>query len=97
MHHTLTEAYLAELGPIDVVLVPVDGSFTLNTEQMVEVLTQIKAKIAIPMHVFSEATLTRFLARAADRFEVRRLSDPRVTVSRAELPAQPEILVLPGR
>lgn len=97
LHHTLTEAHLAELGPIDVVMVPVDGSFTLNTEEMVEVLTQIKAKIAIPMHVFSDATLARFLARAADRFAVRRHPEPRLVVSRGELPAQPEIVVLPGR
>jgi len=97
LHHTLTEAHLAELGPIDVVMVPVDGSFTLNTEEMVQVLTQLKAKIALPMHIFSDATLARFLARAADRFEIRRLSDPKILVSRADLPEKPEIQVLPGR
>lgn len=97
LHHTLTEAHLAELGPIDVVMVPVDGSFTLNTEEMVQVLTQLKAKVAIPMHIFSDATLARFLVRAADRFEIRRLPEPRILVSRAELPAKPEVLVLPGR
>jgi L-ascorbate metabolism protein UlaG (beta-lactamase superfamily) len=97
LHHTLTEQHLAELGPIDVVMVPVDGSFTLNTEEMVQVLTQIKAKVAIPMHVFSDATLARFLTRAAEHFEVRHRSDPRVVLSRATLPAQPEIVILPGR
>jgi L-ascorbate metabolism protein UlaG (beta-lactamase superfamily) len=97
LHHTLTEAHLAELGPIDVVMVPVDGSFTLNTEEMVQVLTQLKAKIALPMHIFSDATLARFLARAADRFEIRRLSEPKILVSRADLPEKPEIQVLPGR
>ena len=98
LHHTLTEAHLAELGPIDVVMVPVDGSFTLNQEDMIGVLQQIKAKIAIPMHVFSDATLARFLARAAERaFDVRRLPEPRIVVSRAELPEKPEIIVLPGR
>src|SRR5437016_691133 len=30
LHHTLTGAHLAELGAIDVVMVPVDGTFTLN-------------------------------------------------------------------
>ena len=65
LHHTLTEAHLAEIGTIDIVLVPVDGSFTLNQPEMIEVLRQLKAKIAIPMHVFTEETLARFLARAA--------------------------------
>jgi L-ascorbate metabolism protein UlaG (beta-lactamase superfamily) len=98
LHHTLTEAHLAELGQIDIVLVPVDGSFTLNQTEMIEVLRQLKAKIAIPMHVFSDATLARFLARAGERgFDVRHAPQPRIVVARADLPATPEILVLPGR
>jgi L-ascorbate metabolism protein UlaG (beta-lactamase superfamily) len=98
LHHTLTEADLAELGTIDIVLVPVDGSFTLNQPEMIEVLRQLKAKIAIPMHVFTEETLVRFLARAEERgFMVRRAPEPRIAVSRPDLPDEPEILVLPGR
>jgi L-ascorbate metabolism protein UlaG (beta-lactamase superfamily) len=97
LHHTLTQTHLAELGPIDIVLVPVDGSFTLNQEQMLGVVEQIDARIAIPMHMFSEATLARFLARAADRFEVRYVAEPRLVVSRSDLPAQPAIVVLPRR
>jgi L-ascorbate metabolism protein UlaG (beta-lactamase superfamily) len=98
LHHTLTEAHLAELGTIDIVLVPVDGSFTLNQPEMIEVLRQLKAKIAIPMHVFTDATLARFLARAGERgFDVRHAPQPRIVVTRADLPDKPEILVLPGR
>ncbi len=98
LHHTLTEADLAVLGTIDIVLVPVDGSFTLNQPEMIEVLRQLKAKVAIPMHVFTEATLARFLARAGERgFNVRHAPEPHIVVSRADLPEQPEILVLPGR
>src|SRR3954471_20729613 len=98
LHHTLTEADLAELGTIDIVLVPVDGSYTLNQPEMIEVLRQLKAKIAIPMHVFAEETLARFLALAGERgFDVRHAPEPRITVSRSDLPEQPEILVLPGR
>jgi L-ascorbate metabolism protein UlaG (beta-lactamase superfamily) len=97
LHHTLTEAHLSELGTIDIVLVPVDGGFTLNQTDMIEVLRQIKPKIAIPMHIFSEMTLERFLTRAAEHYKLRRADKPRIVLSRAELPAEPEILVLPGR
>jgi L-ascorbate metabolism protein UlaG (beta-lactamase superfamily) len=97
LHHTLTPTHLAELGAIDIVMVPVDGALTLNQDEMIEVLQQIKPKIAIPMHVFSEARLDRFLARAGERFQVRRMAEPRILLSRADLPAEPEILVLPGR
>ena len=97
LHHTLTQTHLAELGAIDIVMVPVDGALTLNQEDMIAVLQQIKPKIAIPMHVFSEARLDRFLARAGERYRIRRMAEPRILVLRADLPAEAEILVLPGR
>jgi L-ascorbate metabolism protein UlaG (beta-lactamase superfamily) len=97
LHHTLTEAHLAELGPIDVVMVPVDGTFTLNQEEMIEVLRQIGPKIVIPMHIFSQASLEKFLTRAGGFFGVHREGGPAVVLSRAGLPATPEILVLAGR
>jgi L-ascorbate metabolism protein UlaG (beta-lactamase superfamily) len=97
LHHTLTKAHLAELGQIDIVLVPVDGGYTLNQADMVEVLQQIGPKIAIPMHIFSQVTLERFLARAAQHYKVRQADKPRIVLTRADLPKEPEILVLPGR
>ena len=97
LHHTLTETHLAELGAIDIVMVPVDGAWTLNQEDMIAVLAQIKPAIVIPMHVFTAATLDRFLARAAERYQIRRMAEARIVVSRADLPAEPEIWVLPGR
>jgi L-ascorbate metabolism protein UlaG (beta-lactamase superfamily) len=97
LHHTLTPGHLSDLGPIDVVMVPVDGGYTLNQDDMIAVLRQIKPKIAIPMHVFTEATLDKFLARAAEFYTVRRAAEPALVLSRAGLPAIPEVLVLPGR
>jgi L-ascorbate metabolism protein UlaG (beta-lactamase superfamily) len=97
LHHTLTSTHLAELGAIDVVLVPIDGSYTLNQEEMIEVLRQIGSKLVIPMHIFTQASLERFLARAAGFFAVRRDIGTTVVLSRTELSATPEILVLAGR
>jgi L-ascorbate metabolism protein UlaG (beta-lactamase superfamily) len=97
LHHTLTPGHLADLGPIDVVMVPVDGAYTLNQDDMIAVLQQIKPKIAVPMHVFTQATLEKFLARAAEFYTVKRANDPSVTLTRATLPSEPGMLVLPGR
>lgn len=97
LHHTLAPAHLDALGRIDVVLVPVDGSFTLNTEGMVEVLKQIDAPLAIPMHVFGEATLARFLEKTGSIYEVKRAETPTLPVSRKTLPKQRTMIVLPGR
>ena len=97
LHHTLTAGHLADLGPIDVVMVPVDGAYTLNQDDMIAVFQQIKPKIAVPMHVFTQATLEKFLARAAEFYTVKRANDSSVTLTRGTLPAEPEMLVLPGR
>src|SRR5215475_14898899 len=75
LHHTLTQTHLAELGAIDVVMVPIDGAYTLNQREMVEVLRQIGPKLVIPMHIFSGASLERFLARAGSFYAVQRETD----------------------
>jgi L-ascorbate metabolism protein UlaG (beta-lactamase superfamily) len=96
LHHTLTQQQLNEIGRIDVVLVPVDGSYTLDLDGMMEVLTALKAQLVIPMHYFSSFTLDRFLARAATNWDVERSDVPSVVVSKATLPPKPKVLVLPG-
>ena len=63
LHHTLEPSHLKKLGRIDVVLVPVDGGYTLDTEGMMEVLKTIGAPLILPMHYFNPTTLDRFLAR----------------------------------
>jgi L-ascorbate metabolism protein UlaG (beta-lactamase superfamily) len=97
LHHTLNQQQLDEMGRIDVVLVPVDGSFTLDMEGMIEVLRSLKAPLMIPMHYFSQYTLQRFLDRASKQpWEVETSPAPTVTLSRATLPQTPKVLVLPG-
>jgi L-ascorbate metabolism protein UlaG (beta-lactamase superfamily) len=96
LHHTLTPTHLAELGAIDVVMVPVDGTYTLNQEEMIEVLRQIGPKLVIPMHIFTQASLERFLAQAGGFYAVRRETVPTVMLSRAALPETSTVLVLTG-
>jgi L-ascorbate metabolism protein UlaG (beta-lactamase superfamily) len=96
LHHTLTKDHLDALGRIDVVLAPVDGGYTLNVEDMIEVLKQINAPLVIPMHYFSSATLSRFVSRLGEHFAVETSPIPVVTLSRATLPRAPTVLVLPG-
>ncbi|MFO7297667.1 MAG: hypothetical protein DIU63_02995 [Proteobacteria bacterium] len=96
LHHTLTTQQLVQIGQMDVVLVPVDGSYTLDLDGMLEVLQALKAPLVIPMHYFSQYTLNRFLTRIEDSFDIVRNEVPTVVVSRATLPAKPQVLVLPG-
>jgi L-ascorbate metabolism protein UlaG (beta-lactamase superfamily) len=96
LHHTLTQTHLAELGEIDVVMVPVDGVWTLNQEEMIEVLQQINPKIIIPMHIFTRATLDKFLTKIGDLYAVRNAAGRTVVLSRSQLPERAEVVVLPG-
>ena len=97
LHHTLTQQQLNEIGRIDVVMFPVDGTFTLDLDGMIEVLQSLKARLMIPMHYFSAFTLNRFLDRARDKFAIEIADVPSVLVSKATLPEKPQVLVLPGR
>jgi len=96
LHHTLTPHQLAEIGRVDVVLAPVDGSYTLDLDGMVEVLDALKAPLIIPMHFFGSYTLERFLDRMRESRVVEEADVPSRVLSRATLPSKPTVLVLPG-
>jgi L-ascorbate metabolism protein UlaG (beta-lactamase superfamily) len=97
LHHTLNAQQLAEIGKVDVVLFPVDGTVTLDLDGMVEVLEALKAQVMIPMHYFSAHTLDRFLARVRERYPVDYAETPSLLLSKSTLPASPKFVVLSGR
>jgi L-ascorbate metabolism protein UlaG (beta-lactamase superfamily) len=95
LHHVLSDVHLGELGMIDVLLTPVDGSFTMAQELMVEVIQQIQPAVVIPMHYFGPSTLSRFIGLIGDRYEVEIADTPTVVLLRQTLPYR-KVLVLPG-
>jgi L-ascorbate metabolism protein UlaG (beta-lactamase superfamily) len=97
LHHTLNQQQLNEMGRVDIVLAPVDGSYTLDLEGMVEVLKSLKPQVVIPMHYFSAFTLDRFLSRMRQEWDVEISETPSIVISKTTLPAKPKVLVLPGR
>jgi L-ascorbate metabolism protein UlaG (beta-lactamase superfamily) len=97
LHHTLTQQQLDEIGRIDVVMAPVDGSYTLDLDGMMEVLTALKAPLIIPMHYYGQYILDRFLDRARQLWDVETAEIPSVVVSKTSLPVATKVLVLPGR
>jgi L-ascorbate metabolism protein UlaG (beta-lactamase superfamily) len=96
LHHTLTQQQLNDIGHVDVLLVPVDGGFTLDMEGMVEVVQAMKAPLMVPMHYFSTFTLRRFLERVNKQYEIEFAETPSFVVSKATLPSKGKFLVLPG-
>jgi L-ascorbate metabolism protein UlaG (beta-lactamase superfamily) len=95
LHHTLTDQHLGELGMIDVLLVPIDGVYTMSLELMVEVIRQIAPAIVIPMHYFSRSGVERFAGLMSGRYETLHSESPTIVVSRMRLPYR-KIVVLAG-
>jgi L-ascorbate metabolism protein UlaG (beta-lactamase superfamily) len=97
LHHLLAPEDLGWIGQLDVVMVPVDGTYTLAQTDMAKVLDLLKARLVLPMHYFTASNLERFLSvLSAEEYEVVLSPTPETTISVATLPDRPTVLVLPG-
>lgn len=95
LHHLLTPTHIAELGRVDVLMVPVDGGYTLDHQGMVEVMRQVSAPLNLPMHYFSTGNLARFMDAARPFFEVTMGPAQGVTLTKSGLPRRPTLMALP--
>jgi L-ascorbate metabolism protein UlaG (beta-lactamase superfamily) len=97
LHHELTKEHLKQLGRIDVALVPIDGSMTLDRAAMLRVVRAMGAPLVIPMHFFGSHSVEEFTALAREqKFEISVSKSPEIVLSRSVLPRRPTVLVLPG-
>lgn len=96
LHHLLGAEHVGMIGRLDIVLVPVDGGYTMGQDEMLEVLRTIKARVVIPMHYFGPVTLNRFITTVSRDYELETSSAPERIFSAASLPDAPKLLVLPG-
>ncbi len=48
--HILTQEEIKAIGEVDILLIPVGGTFTIDAQEANEVVKQLKPKITIPMH-----------------------------------------------
>ena len=94
LHQIPSPAQLASIGRLEVVMVPVDGGYTMAVVDMAGVVRDLRASVVIPMHWFSGASLEIFLAEMAGSFQVVRLDQPDIEFSRDTLPSDPTIIVL---
>ncbi|MEO0328631.1 MAG: MBL fold metallo-hydrolase [Pseudomonadota bacterium] len=94
LHHKLTEAHYAQIGRLDIVMVPVDGGYTLNVVEMAEVVKRLRASMVLPMHWFGSFSLQRFLTAMGEQFPVDIRRSTQLTVSLNTLPSAPTVTVL---
>ncbi len=97
LHHRLTPEHLEELGRIDVLMVPIDGAYTMGLPVMVEVIRQIQPKVVLPMHYWGRGQVERFESLMQDQNADFVWPDRRtIEVAREELPEKLTIMVVGG-
>jgi L-ascorbate metabolism protein UlaG (beta-lactamase superfamily) len=95
LHHPLEDRHFAQIGRLDIVMVPVDGGLTLSHAAMTGIAQRLQSSILLPMHRRG-APLSSFIEMMGDRFLVDHVNDDSFTVSARTLPRQPTIVVLKG-
>lgn len=98
--HTLNESTIAEIGDIDVLMVPVGGVYTIDAKGAVDAINAIEPKVIIPMHFKTEdhkgetfdsmSTVEDFLKEIGLRVE--RL--PKLSVKAGELSSEDQHIVV---
>lgn len=98
--HKLEENILEELDGVDILMIPVGGSVTINPSEAMQVVSQIEPKIVLPMHYNEEglnqqifgdlAPLEAFLKEAGDKIEHL----PKLTVGFDSLPEEKQQIII---
>jgi hypothetical protein len=94
LHQVPTDEDFISIGRLDVVMVPVDGGYTMPVADMAQVVGRLRSSVVLPMHWFSGASLEEFLRDMEAQFQVVRLDQPDIELSLDLLPSDPTIIVL---
>ena len=95
--HPLSTKDSAEIGDVDVLMLPVGGFFTIDAGTATEVVSRLKPHLVIPMHFKTEkcdfpiSTIDDFI-RGKDN--VTRLTTSEIDITKDTLPVSTEIQVL---
>lgn len=96
-HHVLSPSQLQPIKDADVLLVPIDGSFTMSHDEAFHIIDQVKPRVVIPMHYGSTRAVQTFIARATPLFPIREQGGDTVDFSLKTLPKPTEVLFLETR
>jgi hypothetical protein len=85
------EDQLDLIGHVDILLVPIGGSYTMGAESAKKVVEQLKPKIAVPMHYYQDTMALRRFLDGPHR--ARFLKTDTFSVSKDTLPPVTEIFI----
>jgi L-ascorbate metabolism protein UlaG (beta-lactamase superfamily) len=95
--HPLSDKEVAELGKVDILLIPVGGFYTLDARVAGQVCDRLKPKVILPMHFKNDRCA--YPIAGVDEFlrgkkGVSQLNASEVEFKKGELPASTQIIVL---
>ena len=95
--HRLSKEEIAQIGDIDVLLIPVGGFFTIDAKVASQVCEDLKPKVIIPMHFKTprcDFPITEVDDFLTGKSNVKKLNSSEVELKATTLPTTAEILVL---
>ncbi|MGM4965215.1 MBL fold metallo-hydrolase [Tardiphaga sp. 1201_B9_N1_1] len=95
LHHKLDESHFAAIGRLDIVMVPIDGSYTMSLDGVSEITKRLRASVVLPMHRFM-TPLSDFMTKIGKDFEIDQRSAQTLTISLNALPKAPTVIILNG-
>lgn len=92
--HKIDEDAVQKIGDVDILFIPIGGTFTVDADQAWEVVNMIKPKIAIPMHYkigglsLPIAGIEPFLEK--NKYKILKVGNE-IDIEKDDLPKEPEI------
>ncbi|MFL6825741.1 MAG: MBL fold metallo-hydrolase [Bradyrhizobium sp.] len=95
LHHKLDDSHFAAIGRLDIVMVPIDGTYTMSLDGISEITRRLRASVVLPMHRFM-TPLDEFMRRIGQQFAIDQRTERTLTISRETLPGTPTVIILQG-
>ncbi len=96
--HPLSDKQAADIGEVDIVMVPVGGNFTIDAGVATDVINRLKARVAIPMHYQNDRCPGFPVARVDDflkgKSNVIKQGTSEVEYNQSGLPDKTQVVVL---
>jgi L-ascorbate metabolism protein UlaG (beta-lactamase superfamily) len=95
LHVKLDDTHFAAIGRLDIVMVPIDGTYTMSLDGIAEITKRLRASVVLPMHRFA-TPLEEFMRMIGQQFEIDQRLERTLTISRETLPSTPTVIILDG-
>jgi L-ascorbate metabolism protein UlaG (beta-lactamase superfamily) len=95
LHHKLDDSHFAAIGRLDIVMVPIDGSYTMSLDGVSDITRRLRASVVLPMHRFA-TPLDDFMRRIGQDFAIDLRPGRTLRMSRDALPSAPTVIILDG-